>query len=71
MKIHAKGFLVVGSLVALTFTPALFAEDNTTSPGVFERIWEAIVEIVVPGMDELGGEPPVETESGPHIVFIG
>ena len=72
MKIHAKGFLVLVSLMALTFTPALFADGSTAEPNLFEKVWQMVVEVVMPRMgEEEKVESPMETEAGPHVIFVG
>lgn len=72
MKIPAKGFLALGSLMALTFTSALYADGSTTEPNLLEKVWQMVVEVVMPGMgEEEKVESPVETEAGPHVIFVG
>lgn len=77
MRTRLKCVVVAGSLVALLWTPALFAAGSQSEQFTFEHFWQTIVDLLMPADEGAGSEasaqegPPAQTEAGPNVIFIG
>lgn len=68
---HSKYHVLVLSMVALSWSPAIFA-DTASEPSVLQSVFDAIVAIFVddPEMGD-AGQAAHEQEAGPSTPFIG
>lgn len=67
---HAKRFTLVLSVVALTSSPALLADDGKSDASLLQTVIDAIVSVLLPDADAAAGSGD-QTEAGPNIIFIG
>lgn len=68
---NSKRLVVVLSILNLTWSPALFAGDDTVEVSLFDQIMDAVVDIFVPDANVTAIPEPPLTEAGPTVIFIG
>ena len=73
--IHIQRFTLVFSVLALSFAPVASAGDGISEPSVLESALGAILDILVPEiedtLDPAGAIPAEAPDAGPQIVYVG